>query len=71
MPPLYELCETTSRLKALYLNPTGLLCRNININLQLLYGATEGDNCMQVFPYGRDQFSSIFESLKGVITFQY
>ena len=34
-----------NNIKALYPNPTGLLCRNLDINLWFLYKATEGDNC--------------------------
>ncbi|KDR86159.1 hypothetical protein GALMADRAFT_52924 [Galerina marginata CBS 339.88] len=41
-------------IKALYPNPTGLLRKSINTNLQFLFEATAGDNCTQVFPYGKD-----------------
>ncbi|KAH6918079.1 Chloroperoxidase [Coprinopsis sp. MPI-PUGE-AT-0042] len=43
--------------KGLYPKPTGILKRNLNINLQLLYDNLPigGPNpCTQVFPYGRD-----------------
>ncbi|TFK17846.1 hypothetical protein FA15DRAFT_661152 [Coprinopsis marcescibilis] len=38
------------RLQGLYPNPTGVLWRNLNLNLQL----SDQINCTQVFPYGRD-----------------
>ncbi|TFK21072.1 aromatic peroxygenase precursor [Coprinopsis marcescibilis] len=41
-------------IKGLYPNPTGVLRRNLNINLQFLYDALSPPDCPQVFPYGRN-----------------
>ena len=47
-----EFVNTTVR--GLYPNPTGVLRRNININLGFFYDAFALPDCPQVFPYGRD-----------------
>jgi hypothetical protein len=49
-PTAFQTCLryasfVNNNIKALYPNPTGLLCRNLDINLRFLYEATEGDNC--------------------------
>jgi len=49
-PPAFQTCLryasfVNNNIEALYPNPTGLLCRNLDINLRFLYEATEGDNC--------------------------
>ena len=42
-------------IKSLYPNPTGVLKEALNVNLQFLFDATvaAGENCVQVFPFGR------------------
>ncbi|TFK17850.1 Cloroperoxidase [Coprinopsis marcescibilis] len=49
-----EFVNTTVR--GLYPNPTGVLRRNLNINLGFFYDAfaPASPDCPQVFPYGRD-----------------
>ncbi|KAH6885612.1 Chloroperoxidase [Coprinopsis sp. MPI-PUGE-AT-0042] len=42
------------KVKGLYPNPTGILKRNINKNLQFLYDTFAGAGCPQVFPYGQN-----------------
>jgi hypothetical protein len=39
--------------RALYPNPTGVLKKALNTNLQFLYDTTDG-TCEQVFPWGKD-----------------
>ncbi|KAH6885636.1 hypothetical protein BKA70DRAFT_1337465 [Coprinopsis sp. MPI-PUGE-AT-0042] len=42
------------KVKGLYPNPTGILKRNLNKNLQFLYDTFSGAGCPQIFPYGQD-----------------
>lgn len=53
-PWLRYMSFVNNSIKTLYPNPTELLRKNLNIHLQFFYKATQGDNCTQVFPYGRD-----------------
>ncbi len=39
---------------SLYPNPTGVLRKALNFNLNFFFEGFEGDGCQQVFPYGRD-----------------
>lgn len=41
-------------IKGLYPNPSGMLRKALNKNLDFLFQGTKGNNCTQVFPYGRD-----------------
>ncbi|TFK18467.1 hypothetical protein FA15DRAFT_709827 [Coprinopsis marcescibilis] len=41
-------------MKALYPNPTGVLRRNLNINLDFFYQTLPAQDCPQLFPYGRN-----------------
>ncbi|TFK18282.1 Cloroperoxidase [Coprinopsis marcescibilis] len=48
-----QFVNTTIR--GLYPNPTGVLRRNLNLNLKFFYESSgAGEECPQVFPYGRD-----------------
>jgi unspecific peroxygenase len=43
-----------TKVAALYPNPAGVLRRNLKRNLELFYDTVAGNDCVQVFPYGRD-----------------
>ncbi|TFK23902.1 aromatic peroxygenase precursor [Coprinopsis marcescibilis] len=57
---LFSICTfyeffVGKRIKGIYPNPTGVLRRNLNMNLQFLFDSlSDQTNCTQMFPYGRD-----------------
>ncbi|PPQ99166.1 hypothetical protein CVT24_009257 [Panaeolus cyanescens] len=40
-------------IRGLYPNPTGVLRQALNFNLNILFKAFDGNNCTQIFPYGK------------------